>query len=172
MVGAKKGKKENSIHLLNSNPGSLWPVPKAPWYLPGHAQIGCNKNSILPLDKDKRPPILQSVNLGHDSFVGPLWLGSLTGIVGVGGSSPFFLWIQQCPVESCWNLCKEVPPVAALVKPVVSPNARKRGGITAWCILWLIYIGKGKEVLLQARSMWGVTYPKEQVPDQKGGRDK
>ena len=44
-------------------------------------------------------------------------------------------------VESCWNLCKEVPPVAALVKPVVSPNARKRGVSTnARCILWWVYI--------------------------------
>ena len=136
MVGAKKRKKENSIHLLNSNPRSLWPVAKAPWYLFGPAQTGGNKNSILSLDRDKCPPIQQSVNLGPDDFVGPLWLGSLTGIVGVGGSSPFFLWIQQCPVESCWNLCKEVPPLAVPIKPVVSPNARKRGvSIIAWCIL-------------------------------------
>ena len=63
--------------------------------------------------------------------------------------------------------------MAAPVKPAVSPNARKIGvSITARHILWLVYTGKGKEVLLQARSMWGVTYPREQVPDQKGGRDK
>ena len=58
--------------------------------------------------------------------------------------------------------------MAAPVKPVVSPNARKRGvNITAQHILWLVYTGKGKEVLLQARSMWGMTYPREQVLDKK-----
>ena len=63
--------------------------------------------------------------------------------------------------------------MAAPVKPVVSPRARKKGvSIAARRILWLVYTGKGKEVLLQARSMWGVTYPRQQVPDQKGGRDK
>ena len=63
--------------------------------------------------------------------------------------------------------------MAAPVKPVVSPNARKRGvSITAQRILWLEYTDKGKELLLQARSMWGVTYPREQDPDQKGHRDK
>ena len=63
--------------------------------------------------------------------------------------------------------------MAAPVKPAVSPNVRKRGvSITVRRILWLVYTGKGKEVLLQARSMWGVTYPREQVPDQKGGGDK
>ena len=162
MVGAKKGKKENSIHLLNSNPGSLWPVPKAPWYLLGPAHTCCNKNSILPLDRDKCTPVLQSVNLGPDDFVGPLQLGSLTGIVGIGASSPLFSMDTAVSVESCWNLYKEVPPMAAPVKPVVSPNAKKRGvSITARHIHWLVYTGKGKEVLLQARSMWGVTYPRE-----------
>ena len=63
--------------------------------------------------------------------------------------------------------------MAAPEKPAVGPNAGKRGvSTTAWRILWWVYTGKGKEVLFQARSMWGMTYPREQVPDQKGGRDK
>ena len=61
---------------------------------------------------------------------------------------------------------------AAPVKPAVSPNAREMGvSTTTRRILWWDDTGKGKEVLLQTRSMWGMTYPREQVPDKKGDRD-
>ena len=43
-----------------------------------------------------------------------------------------------------------------------------RVSTTTQYILWWWYTDWGKEALLQARFVWSVTYPREQVPDQKG----
>ena len=42
------------------------------------------------------------------------------------------------------------------------------------CMTWPLVgnTGGGKEVLLQARFMYSMTHPREQIPVQKGGRDK
>ena len=66
------------------------------------------------------PPALQSVNLGPHHFLGPLKLVSLTGIVDIGGSSQFFLWIQHCRLKAAEVYVKKFPPA-------VSPNAREMG---------------------------------------------
>lgn len=102
-----------------------------------------------------------------DHFVGPLQLGSLTGILDIGGSLQFFLWIQQC-YQSCWDLCKEVPSVQCLSNQLWVLMPETWGWVLPWHILWWDDTGKGKKVLLQTRSMWGMTYSRSKFPIKKG----